>query len=422
MKLVFVVCFLLASSIAQAQELVLRHKLEGSQLGALAGVVVKFNEAQKGKGLVRLETVPLAEERRSLPHIALLDPADSMAFFDTLPRFKPVHEVMREAGDKLYAQGILPQMADAVDDVNGQLQALPIALALPVLYLNRAILRKSGLNPDEAPRTWWTLQETAGALRDHGIACPLTSSQFSWVHLENLASQHAQPVVIRQRDAEKLVLNGMVNVKHLALLASWQKSLYFHYSGAGQEGNERFLKGECAMLTGESSFYAEIRQRGLDASINAIPYYDDVYGARPDDVLPGGAALWVLAGHKRNDYKLIARFVGFLMRPDIQREWVLATTFLPMTSAAIGALREANAFPAPQLDAAMKRLGTSKKASTRARSGPIRDRLRAIFGEELDPVWSSGRPAKEALDRTVERTNATLPAKPVAAKPGMSAR
>lgn len=406
MKLYFVVCFLLANSIAQAQEIVLRHNLEGSELGALAGLVVKFNEAQKGRGLVRLETVPLATEKREPPHIALLDPADSMSFFGTLPRFKPLHQVMREAGEKFDGRAVLPQMADAVDDANGQLQALPIALALPVLYLNRAVLQKNGLDPDQAPRTWHELQEAAGALRRSGIACPLTSSQFSWVHLENLASQHGQTAVIRQRDVEKLMLNSLVNVKHLALLASWQKSLYFQYSGPGREGNERFLNGECAMLTGESSFYAEIRRRGLDASINAIPHYDDVFGARPDEVLPGGAALWVLAGHRRDDYKLIARFIGFLMRPDIQREWVLATTFLPMTAAAIGALREANAFPAQQLNAAMRRLSASRKTGTRAHSGLFRTRFRTIFGEELEPVWTSNRPAKEALDRAMARTNA----------------
>jgi sn-glycerol 3-phosphate transport system substrate-binding protein len=56
----------------------------------------------------------------------------------------------------------------------------------------------------------------------------------------------------------------MVNVKHLALLASWQKSRYFHYSGPAREGNRRFLSGECALLTGESSLYAEARRAGID--------------------------------------------------------------------------------------------------------------------------------------------------------------
>jgi sn-glycerol 3-phosphate transport system substrate-binding protein len=412
MNYLLAACLLLASSMSFAQEIILRHNLEGSRLGALAGLVLKFNEAQKGKGLVRLETIPLPQERRGLPHLALLDTADSMNFFGTLPRFKPLHQMLRESGQKIDMREILPQMADVVDDANGQLQALPMAMALPVIYLNREVLRKSGIDPDQAPRTWLALQEIAGALRKEGVACPLTSSQFSWVHLENLSSQHGQPVVTHQREAEKLVLNSLINVKHLALLASWQKSHYFHYSGPGQEGNERFLNGECAILTGESSFYAEVLGRGVDASISAMPYYDDVYGARRDEVLPGGAALWVLAGFKSNDYKLIARFVSFLMRSDIQSEWVRTTTFLPMTSGAISALRDTGAFPPHLLNGAMRRLSAVKKTTSRARSSPIRDRFRAILGEEMEFVWNGDRPAKEALDRAMERTNRAAPLRP----------
>ena len=74
-----------------------------------------------------------------------------------------------------------------------------------------------------------------------------------------------------------------------------QKSRYFHYSGPGREGNRRFLSGECAMLTGESSLYAQARRAGIDVGILPLPHYDDVYAAKPADVLPDGAGLWVLA-------------------------------------------------------------------------------------------------------------------------------
>ena len=44
-----------------------------------------------------------------------------------------------------------------------RLQALPIALSLPVLLTNRAALRKAGLDPDAPVKTWWELQKVAGA-------------------------------------------------------------------------------------------------------------------------------------------------------------------------------------------------------------------------------------------------------------------
>lgn len=174
------------------------------------------------------------------------------------------------------------------------------------------------------------------------------------------------------------------------------------------------------MLTGESVLYADARHAGIDVAVQALPHYDDVYSAKPADVLPDGAGLWVLAGHKKEDYKLIARFVAFLMRPEIQKEWVKVTGYLPMTPAALAALRDSD-IPPQLLDAAQKRLSVSRKGSTRPKPGLLRDKLREFLGEEVSFVWDSGRAAKEALDNTVRRVNASLapppkgsPNKPVA--------
>ncbi|OHC69247.1 MAG: hypothetical protein A3H93_07620 [Rhodocyclales bacterium RIFCSPLOWO2_02_FULL_63_24] len=404
-----------AAGSVSAQDISLRHDLDGKRLDTLATLVLRFNDELKGKGRVLLQDVRGLENRQALPHLALLDPDDSMEFFGTRPRFRPLHAVMREGRQRLDATKFYPQVADAVNDASGRIQALPIALALPVLFTNREVLRKAGVDPDQPVKTWWELQKVAGEIYDHGGKCPLTTARFAWVHSENVATQHGEPVVGRVGRVDRVLVNGMVNVKHLALLASWQKSRYFHYSGPGLEGNQRFLSGECAMLTGESSLYAEARRAGLDVGVTALPHYDDVYGVKPADVLPDGAGLWVLAGHKKEDYKLAARFVAFMMRPEVQKEWVHATSYLPMTPVAVTALRDSG-IPQHLLDAAQKRLSVSRKGSTRAKHGPIRDRLHEFLGEEVAFVWTTDRPAKEALDNTVRRVNAAIapPAKAMA--------
>ena len=390
-----------------AQDISLRHDLDGRALDTMATLVLRFNDELKGKGRVLLQDSRGLENRTVLPHLALLDPDDSMEFFGTRPRFRPLHEVMREAGQKLDAAQFYPQVADAVDDAAGRILALPMALSLPVLFSNRTLLRKAGLDPEQPVKTWWELQKVAGEIYEHGGKCPLTTSRFAWVHSENVAMQAGEGIVARVGKLDKVLANSMVNVRHLALLASWQKSRYFHYSGPGREGNRRFLGGECAMLTGESSLYAEARRAGIDFVMAPLPHYDDVYAARPADVLPDGAGLWMLAGHRKDEYKLAARFVTFMMRPEVQKEWVLATSYLPMTPGAVTALR-ASGIPEPLLLAAQKRLSVSSKGSTRARHGPIRDRLHEFLGEEVSLVWTTDRAAKEALDNTVRRVNEAI--------------
>ncbi len=413
-KSLFLICALFAAS-ATSQEITLRHSLNGPQLDTLATLTLRFNDEQRGKGKITLQATPMDGEAGALPHMALLDIVDSMRVFGTLPRLLPLHQLMRDTKQALDSASFFPQIADAVDDPAGRVQALPLALSFPVLYLNRNLLTKSGVTSQTPPRSWLDLQQLAGELRAGGSTCPLTSSNFSWVHLENLSAQHGQAILPRQAGrsgTDTFWVNSLIHVKHLALLATWQQSHYFIYSGPGREGDARFLDGECAMLTGESSLFAEIRRRGIDVAVAPLPYYDDMTEARPNDVLPDGHSLWIVAGFKRNDYQVIGRYISFLLRPDVQREWVSGTAFLPMSAAAGASLRNAGGIPDAQKDLLLKRLAAPKKIGDRLRSGSTRERLRAILGEEVEFVWSGQHPSKQALDQAARRGTTVAPTKP----------
>jgi sn-glycerol 3-phosphate transport system substrate-binding protein len=406
---------------APIQEIVLRHGLTGVALDTLATQVLRFNDEEaklkSGAGRITLQDVQGVTEKARLPQMALFDQDDAMAMFDTRPRFLPLHKVMEAGKQRFDAKMFYPQMVDAVDDLAGKMQALPLALSFPVLFYNKAAFEKAKLDPKVPPKTWWELQETAGAIRDSGSKCPLTSSRFAWVHMENVSSQHGEPLVTKDGKTDKLTLNSMVNVKHIALLTSWYKSKYFIYSGPGREGDDRFISGECAMLTGESALYARIVRERPDFPFDValLPHYDDVYGVRPTHVLPDGPALWVLAADKKPEQQVIARFISFLMKPDVQREWVRSAGFLPMSPAAVQALRESGGNP-EMLDRAERRLSMEKRDSARTRPGFGRSRIRNILNEEIEFVWGDQKPPKAALDAVVERSNAILAPAPAPKK------
>jgi sn-glycerol 3-phosphate transport system substrate-binding protein len=406
----FVTSFALGMSLmlagANAQEVVLRHRLDGVALDALSSLVLRFNGDAKSKGKVVLQDVRGLDDVRTPPHLALFDPDDEAEMLGTQARLRPMQEVMREAGVNSGSEQFYPQIADAVADAKGRLQSLPLALTMPVLLINRAAWTRAGLGNAALPATWWEVQKVAGAMFDTGSQCPLTSTRFAWIHLENVSVQHGVPVMVKS--GANVGVNSLVNVKHLALLASWQKSRYFHYADTDSEAVRRFLSGECAMLTGESSFYATARHIGMEVMAAPLPHYDDVYGVQPDNVLPDGASLFAVAGQPRKESQLAAQFVKFLMQPNVQQEWTRATGYLPMTAAASKAFRESG-LPSVLLDAAQKRLTVSAKGSTRSRIGALRSRFRRVLGEEVAFVWTTDRPAKEALDTTVRRVNTPEP-------------
>ncbi|NWG72907.1 MAG: extracellular solute-binding protein, partial [Parvularculaceae bacterium] len=209
-------------SLPPPTEIVLRHVLAGRPLDTLATLVLRFNDAEarlkQGGGRIRLEDFQGAADKSQLPHLALFDQDEAAAVLGTRPRFLPLHRVMAADGRRFDDRIFYPQMIDAVDDLAGKMQALPLAMSLPVLFYNKAAFAKAKLDADNPPKTWWELQEAAGALRDAGFKCPLTSSRFAWVHVENVAAQHGEPLVTKNGKQDQLALNNMVNVKHLALL------------------------------------------------------------------------------------------------------------------------------------------------------------------------------------------------------------
>lgn len=404
----------LPSKAPPPQEIVLRHALPEPARTALSELVVRFNDEEmarpRGRVRIRLEDALALDDKARLPQLALFAQDDALALFATRPRFLPLGKVYAAAGRPFEQKAFFPQLVDAVDDLTGKMQALPLAMSLPVLFYNREAFVRAGLDPAKPPRTWWELQEAAGALRDAGHACPLTSSRFAWVHVENVASQHGEPIVAMDRKGAQPAINNLVNVKHMALLTSWHKSRYFVYSGAGNEGDARFMSGECAMLTGESSLYARLMRQPPQFSVGLaeLPYYDDVYGVRPTHVLPDGAALWVLAADKKEERIAIARFIDFLLRPEIQSEWVRKTGFLPMTPKALEALREAGVDGA-LLERARQRLAMPAKNNGRSKYGFGKSRIRALLAEEIEFVWGGEKPPKAALDAVVARARPFWP-------------
>lgn len=390
-------------------DIVFRHAMTGEAAAALVEIVGRYN-AEGMSGRVILQHVGMAGDPHQLPHLALLEDDEYQKFFDSHPRMLPLHKVMADAKEKFDAAALFPVLADVVDDNKGRVQALPLALSVPVLYYNKDTFRKAKLDPARPPVTWWELQTTAGKVFDVDRRCPFTSSNPAWVLLENAATQHGEPIASSEQGGKAaLALNNLVQVKHVALLASWHKSFYFRTFGPGREADEKFMSGECSMLTSDSSLYLQLlRRKPFDFGVAALPHYDDVRGAAPGRVLPDGAALWVLAGKKKPEYAEVARFVSFLMRPEVQRQWVKSTGYLPMTASAMDALATEGA-PPELLRKAVERLSDKRYASAaKPKAFFGMSRVRAILHEELEAVWANLKPAKEALDTAVRRGNTVL--------------
>lgn len=399
----------LAAAPAARQQLQLSHHLPASKAAALAELVASFNASDTGAEVVLSRT----DWREAGAQMHILEGEEEETFVAGKPRFKPVHAIMKEAGIALQTLRPPAMMTRTPVDNKGQLLALPVGLSTPVLYLNREAFRQAGVNPDTAKvATWLQLQDTLGELADRGHGCPYTVAEPGRVMVENLSAWHNEPIARtvakgKQRN-QTLSFNGMFQVKHVAMMASWSRARYLHVFGPAEEAEQRFSRGDCAVIAAASASWADFRHQGrTDISVVPLPYHDDFPGA-PQNTVADGPALWVVANRKPAEYKAVARFIAFWLQPQNQVAWQRATGYLPLNRA--GLLASQSELLGDDLDnvrVAVAQL-THKPATADSAAQPLLDRarVRRILDEELAGVWDDSKAAKEALDNAVVRAAA----------------
>ena len=386
-----------ASGVARIE---LSHQLDEERASRLEPLIEAFNSQNKDVQVSLVRRV----EGEAPKQLNLVNREDHARLVASKVRFRPIHEIMRETKQPIDASRLSPELREGMLDAKGQVAGLPVAFATPVLYINREAFRKAGLNPDAPPKSWAEVQDTAGKLFVAGSVCPFTTSWPAWVHVDNLSAWNGADVADSKG---QLAINGLVQIKHVAMLATWHKAKYFSYFGRRDEADRRFASGECAMLTSSSWLYSSLNeQKSVDFGVAQLPYHDDVYGA-PKNTLADGLSLWAGHGMKRDETRAVARFVNYILGPEVQLQMTVAGGFLPMTSVARAAA--GSKLLKGEVAALQVSYGQLQgRAMTPALRVSQTDRVRLIVEEELEAVWENRKPAKEALDHAVRRGNAVM--------------
>ena len=391
-----------AGADAVATEIELVHGLgadKGAQLQKLAD---RFNAGTAGPKIVIRER---AWNEGVMPHLMILGDRELPGFLAGAPRYRPLYQVMKDAGVKFETLRAPAMMTPTPLDAQKRLLALPVGLSTPVMFYNKDAFKAAGVDPDAAPKTWQDLQATLGKLAAAGQSCLYTTAQPAWILVENSSAWHNEPVVAEGKKTS-LAINGMLPVKHVAMLSSWVKARYLQLFGRDDEAVEHFAKGECAVLTAASGAWPTLqRQAGFNVGVATLPYHEEYYGA-PQNTLADGPAMWIAAGKKPAEYKAIARFVDFWLTGESQVEWQRNAGYLPLNRA--GLLASESRLLAE--DMAGIRVGVAQlthkpvTAVSKASAYPQRAVVRRIIEEELESVWEDRKPSKLALDTAVVRS------------------
>ena len=328
----------------------------------------------------------------------------------------PVYELMADAGEPFDPDDYLASVTGYYTDTEGNMLSMPFNSSTPVLYYNKDIFKKAGLDPEAPPETWPELADMAQTIIDSDAAtCGFTTGWQSWVQLENFSALHNVGFASKANgfggfDTE-LAFNSPLHVTHVQALADWKNDGVFKYGGRRSDSAPLFYSGECAMYMNSSAAYAGVTANAKDFEfgVGMLPYWPQVSGV-PQNSIIGGATLWVLRGRPDDEYKGVAKFFSYLSSPEVQAWWHQQTGYLPITLAAFE-LSEKQGFydENPGTDTSIKQmtLNPPTENSKGLRLGNF-VQIRDVINEELETVWSGEKTAKEALDRAVARGNDLL--------------
>ena len=413
----------LAATPVQAQTEIQWWHAMGGALGEWVNDLAKdYNASQKNYKVVPVfkgsydeaMTAAVAAFRAgNAPHILQVFEVGTATMMASKGAIVPVAEVMKKAGVTFDPAAYVPAVAGYYTAPNGEMLSFPFNSSTTVLHFNKDAFKAAGLDPEKPPVTWPQLMEAAAKLKASGHQCPFTTSWISWTQLESFSAWHNTEFATKGNgmfgiDA-RLNFNGPLQTKHFENLAKMSKDGLFVYKGRGNTPDGVFVSGECAMITGSSALYGNVKRNAkFTGGISTLPVYPDVPGA-PQNTVIGGASLWVMSGKKPDDYKGVAEFFAFLSRPEEAAKSHQRTGYLPLTIASFELTEKSGYYKEnPGTEVAVTQM--IRKTTDKSRGIRLGNfvQIRTIIDEETEQIWSGKKSVKEALDSAVARGNEQL--------------
>jgi sn-glycerol 3-phosphate transport system substrate-binding protein len=412
----------LASTSALAQtELQWWHAQTGANNEIINKLAEEFNASQKDYKVVTAYKGAYADTMNAgiaafragnAPHIMQVFDVGTATMMAAKGAVKPVHVMMKEAGEKFDPQAYLPAITGYYSTSKGEMLSFPFNSSSMVMWVNKDALKKANA---EIPKTWPEVFEAAKKLKAAGSAtCGFSNAWITWAMLEQFSAWHNVPLATKANgldgfDAE-LKINSPLHVRHLQALVDLQKDKTYDYSGRDSRSEGRFTSGECPIFLTSSGFYGNVKANAkFDFTSVPMPYYPDVPGA-PQNSIIGGASLWVMGGKKPEEYKGVAKFFAFLSDTDRQARLHQESGYLPITKAAYEKTKASGFYEKnPILQTPLLEL-TNKEPTENSRGLRLGNmvQMRDVWSEEIEAALAGQKSAKDALDAAVNRGNQML--------------
>src|SRR3990167_6862262 len=405
--LLFLSVWLFSSSLsanpsAKPTEIVFWHSLSGQLGNKLNDVVGEFNHSQtkylikpvyKGDYISSLTSFAAAFQAKKSPALVQVFEVGTASMLTPSGVIKPAEELLREHGKLLPKDSFFPVVRDFYSE-EGQLQALPFNISVPVIFYNADLLRQIGYNEENFPKTWDEFELLAAKLYKAGSSCVYTTAFPAWIQIESFAALHGLPLIDPR--THQANFNHPAIVSHLTRLKRWQNKHYLEYGGRTSDATVLFTSGRCVLFSQSSGSYNGLSELvKFHLSIAPLPLDHHISAHRYPNVV-GGAALWAIRDHSNAEYAGIAEFYAYLMQPKVQQQWYEQTGYIPFGVSGIYQSIETNSQHPTLLIAEHDLASDPKFPVIKTQRGPL-NFLRTINDEAMEAIFAGIKTPEQAM-------------------------
>jgi sn-glycerol 3-phosphate transport system substrate-binding protein len=292
--------------------------------------------------------------------------------------------------------------------------SMPFNTSSPLVYYNKTLFKKAGLDPENPPQTYSAIRDAAIALKKSGIDTPITWNLNAW-YFEQMHYLQDAPYVNNQNGRGKeLPTKILINQKPGKIALDWWIQMYrdglFMDVGPGWSNHRAaFGAGEAAMIMSSSSdvnlLTKSLSEKGWEMGTGYLPRPEGATGG----VAIGGGSLWITDNHTPEEELAALKLVKYISSDKPQMAWHKGTGYFPVRTTAMDKLEKEGWFvDNPNYRKAFDQLLDSPSTLNTAGAllGVFPD-ARAIIESQIQECYA-GKDVQKALDDATKEINALI--------------
>lgn len=400
------------------------HSMSGTNGQVLDKLISQFNDENKGKITVKglyqgkyddaITKYKSAVQSQSTPTLMQIYDIGSRFMMDS-GTITPMQDFIDK--DKYDTSDLQPNVAGYYT-VNDKLYSMPFNTSMPVLYYNKTMFKKAGLDPEKAPATLDEVKADAEKLsqKNGGPAqYGFNAAVYGWYLEQEIAANgdlYCSPDNGRGKDhATKFTFDNDGAVQFM----TWWKGMI----DAGISGNtgtdtqaavNAFETGSVGITIESTADLAGImeaaKQKGFEVGVGNYPKLKN----NDSGPIIGGASLWISnVKHSDEEQQAAWQFIKFLSKPENQAVWHTGTGYFPTSKKALEDPVDTKwRAQYPQFDVAVKQLANTKLTpATQGCSAGVMPQARKAVETAVEKVFEGADP-KTALSDQVKAMQTDL--------------